>query len=496
MWLQKVMSPDAQSFAERHQVEGFPHISIVDPQTGLVLWRKEGWTQQSPVTAEWFGERVTDLCDRLSHNRRVQEMTEVDQSQVQMPAAAESHGDPRASSAFCMNRSDGPTSRVPRSIPNDEQLVVIDPDLFKVTLVNVLQDGAYFNNSYYTADQAAAEMIKGRVVSIQVLKDVLAVGEHRKWLRSIGLLLGMVDEFVLALETALRNAGGTRPSQVMTDGEQPIVAFAVTSFPNHSDDPPPPRADPDLAHRAHQQFRDTLVQVLRTDDWVAETGTAESVATLMIGDNPGKLEIGDGRGTLESLKMDFKDPSKRAAWNQQGFRAIFYKRFLRVLDSALDNIGMTSVQNAPQLAAIGAHNDVVPSPERHASTEANEAVAQMEFAQGNSSPIRHESLSSRTSRSSDASSTDSSISHKSDATWTSDNSSTDSSISHNSDAPWTSEEAVKKSMQNQKDVDPASVFPQAGHQLTLDIAKVFRNKKLGNRPRGSSGGWSQRPTGE
>lgn len=63
------MSPDGQTFVERYQVNEFPHISIIDPRTGRLLWRKEGWTQQNPVTASSFAEMAMDFCSRNTFDR-------------------------------------------------------------------------------------------------------------------------------------------------------------------------------------------------------------------------------------------------------------------------------------------------------------------------------------------------------------------------------------------------------------------------------------------
>ena len=47
----------------------FPHISIIDPRTGRLLWRKEGWTQEKPFTAERFAEMAMDFCSRHSFDK-------------------------------------------------------------------------------------------------------------------------------------------------------------------------------------------------------------------------------------------------------------------------------------------------------------------------------------------------------------------------------------------------------------------------------------------
>jgi hypothetical protein len=44
----------------------FPHIAIIDARTGRLLWRKEGWTMESPFSAEDFAEMAMDVCSRHS----------------------------------------------------------------------------------------------------------------------------------------------------------------------------------------------------------------------------------------------------------------------------------------------------------------------------------------------------------------------------------------------------------------------------------------------
>lgn len=47
----------------------YPHLAIIDPRTGRLMWRKEGWTQQNPMTAESFAEIAMDFCSRNSFDR-------------------------------------------------------------------------------------------------------------------------------------------------------------------------------------------------------------------------------------------------------------------------------------------------------------------------------------------------------------------------------------------------------------------------------------------
>jgi hypothetical protein len=54
---------------ERYQVNAFPHISIIDPRTGRLMLRKEGWTQENPLTAASFAEMAMDFCSRNTFDR-------------------------------------------------------------------------------------------------------------------------------------------------------------------------------------------------------------------------------------------------------------------------------------------------------------------------------------------------------------------------------------------------------------------------------------------
>jgi UBX domain-containing protein 7 len=62
-------APEGRTFAERYQVREFPHISIIDPRTGRLMWRKEGWTQQNAMTSATFAEIAMDFCSRNSFER-------------------------------------------------------------------------------------------------------------------------------------------------------------------------------------------------------------------------------------------------------------------------------------------------------------------------------------------------------------------------------------------------------------------------------------------
>ncbi len=62
-------SSEGKTYVERYKVYDYPHVAIVDPRTGRLLWKKEGWTQEKPFTAEHFAEMAMDFCSRHSFDK-------------------------------------------------------------------------------------------------------------------------------------------------------------------------------------------------------------------------------------------------------------------------------------------------------------------------------------------------------------------------------------------------------------------------------------------
>ena len=62
-------NPEGAKYTQRYNVYDYPHVGIVDPRTGRLMWKKEGWTQQNPLTAEQFAEYAMDFCSRHSFDR-------------------------------------------------------------------------------------------------------------------------------------------------------------------------------------------------------------------------------------------------------------------------------------------------------------------------------------------------------------------------------------------------------------------------------------------
>jgi len=63
-WQERDDHPEGQTYGQRYHVTCYPHVAIIDPRTGRSMWKKEGWTQQNPMTASMFAEIATDFCSR------------------------------------------------------------------------------------------------------------------------------------------------------------------------------------------------------------------------------------------------------------------------------------------------------------------------------------------------------------------------------------------------------------------------------------------------
>lgn len=63
------IAPEGVVYAQRYHVHDYPHIGIIDPRTRRLMWKKEGWTQQNPMTAEFFAETAMDFCSRHSFDK-------------------------------------------------------------------------------------------------------------------------------------------------------------------------------------------------------------------------------------------------------------------------------------------------------------------------------------------------------------------------------------------------------------------------------------------
>jgi hypothetical protein len=63
------ISPEGKTYAQRYHVYEFPHIAIIDPRTRRLMWKKEGWTQENPMTPLFFAEMAMDFCSRHSFDK-------------------------------------------------------------------------------------------------------------------------------------------------------------------------------------------------------------------------------------------------------------------------------------------------------------------------------------------------------------------------------------------------------------------------------------------
>lgn len=68
-WQSDNETPEGRTYAQRYNVHSYPHIGILDPRTARLVYRKEGWTQQNPLTPENFAEIAADFCSRHSFDK-------------------------------------------------------------------------------------------------------------------------------------------------------------------------------------------------------------------------------------------------------------------------------------------------------------------------------------------------------------------------------------------------------------------------------------------
>jgi UBX domain-containing protein 7 len=105
------ISAEGSVYAQRYKVYDYPHIGIIDPRTRRLMWKKEGWTQQKPLTSEQFAEIAMDFCSRHSFDkppqaprpnssaaarptkRPMHEMSEEEQLQAAMRASLQESGE-------------------------------------------------------------------------------------------------------------------------------------------------------------------------------------------------------------------------------------------------------------------------------------------------------------------------------------------------------------------------------------------------------------------
>ena len=104
-------SNEGQTYIQRYKVHGYPHLAILDSRTGSLIWRKEGWTQVNPLTAEQFVEIASDFCSRHSFDK--------------MPTAARhayTNGIPLGANAGGSSTTNTNNKRPIHELTEDEQL--------------------------------------------------------------------------------------------------------------------------------------------------------------------------------------------------------------------------------------------------------------------------------------------------------------------------------------------------------------------------------------
>lgn len=60
---------EGTTYRQRYKAFAYPHVAIIDPRTGRLLWKKEGWTMQNPLTPEQFVQAASDFCSRHSFDK-------------------------------------------------------------------------------------------------------------------------------------------------------------------------------------------------------------------------------------------------------------------------------------------------------------------------------------------------------------------------------------------------------------------------------------------
>jgi hypothetical protein len=68
-WQAMDNTPDGMTYVQRYNVQAFPHVAILDPRTGRLMWKKEGWTQVNPMTSEMFAQIAADFCSHHTFDK-------------------------------------------------------------------------------------------------------------------------------------------------------------------------------------------------------------------------------------------------------------------------------------------------------------------------------------------------------------------------------------------------------------------------------------------
>jgi UBX domain-containing protein 7 len=197
------VSVEGRTYVQRYQVNEFPHVAIIDPRTGRLLWRKEGWTQQNPLRAETFAEMVMDFCSRNSFDRP--------------PQAPK--GPPRGAAAAAVSR---PVKRSVQDMTEDEQL--------QEAMRASMEDASSPRPSQDSSDDD-----NGSVEEVEVVMDdsndddaVLVVDNDKKpAAQTVVKPPSLMDE-LLDMPVDDEPSGGARIQFRMLDGKRVVRTFATT----------------------------------------------------------------------------------------------------------------------------------------------------------------------------------------------------------------------------------------------------------------------------
>eukprot|EP00539_Tryblionella_compressa_P003845 CAMPEP_0178734778 /NCGR_PEP_ID=MMETSP0744-20121128/1533_1 /TAXON_ID=913974 /ORGANISM="Nitzschia punctata, Strain CCMP561" /LENGTH=483 /DNA_ID=CAMNT_0020387097 /DNA_START=15 /DNA_END=1466 /DNA_ORIENTATION=+ len=196
-WQEMDVAPEGAIYAERYKVFDFPHIGIIDPRTRRLLWKKEGWTQQNPLTAEQFAETAMDFCSRHSFDK---------------PPQA-----PRPNSAAAR-----PTKRPMHEMSEEEQLQAAMRESLKESGANLDDDGDDDEDEYIMEEDDDDD--------VQIVAETGAGGDSKpqavdtKEEKPKPAAPSMLDQ-LLALDLGDEPEKGARIQFRMPDGKRKIRKF-------------------------------------------------------------------------------------------------------------------------------------------------------------------------------------------------------------------------------------------------------------------------------
>lgn len=199
-WQAMDVSTEGRTYSERYQVLDYPHIAIIDPRTGRLLWRKDGWTQLTPMNAEAFAEVAMDFCSRNSFDR---------------PPTA--HRAPSSNGGVAVAAASRPVKRPMHEMSEDQQLQAV--------LQASLQNGA---------DSQDQEMPDGddevEIIDAEDMKPAAAEKskEEEEPAEAAAAAESTFIKDLLAVEVSDEPAKGARMQLRMPDGKRKVRKFAST----------------------------------------------------------------------------------------------------------------------------------------------------------------------------------------------------------------------------------------------------------------------------